>query len=52
MRKLKRLRTLIDDIEDDGIDPDQIFVDPDDIVHVEPEDNGSEEEQMHVILAP
>ena len=43
MRKLKKLPDLIDDLEDEGLNPDQVYVDPDDVVRVESDGNESED---------
>lgn len=37
MRKLVRLNKVLEEAEDQGLDPDQIYVDPDDIVELEEE---------------
>ena len=43
MRKLVPLRRLLEDIEAEGLDPDQVFVDPDDIVELEEESESEED---------
>jgi len=37
MRKLVRVRKVLEEAEDEGLDPEQIYVDPDDIVELEEE---------------
>ena len=37
MRKLVRVSKVLKEAEDEGLDPEQIYVDPDDIVELEEE---------------
>ena len=36
-RRLVRVHRVIDEAEEDGLDPDQLFVDPDDVIELEEE---------------
>ena len=37
MRKLVRVSKVLEEAEDQGLDPEQIYVDPDDIIELEEE---------------
>ena len=41
-RRLVKVRQIIQDAEAEGLDPDQIFIDPDDLVELEQEQQGEE----------
>lgn len=40
MRKLIKVERLIEDAEAQGLDPDQLYVDPDDVVELEKDEEG------------
>ena len=39
-RRLVRVRSVIDEAEEDVLDPAQLFVDPDDVIELEEEQEG------------
>ncbi len=44
MRQLISLKRLVDDIEDTGLDLSQVFMDRDDIVEVESDDDDADDD--------
>jgi hypothetical protein len=43
-RKLVRIQQVIDEAQDDGIEPDALYVDPNDILALDADDFDSEED--------